>query len=610
MALNIEDYAIIGDCQTAALVGRDLSVDWLCWPRFDSPACFANLLGTSDNGRWLIEAADPAAKITRNYRGHTLILDTKIETADGVAIVTDFMPTNARDSHLVRLVRGISGSVKLRTELVIRFDYGSVVPWVRRRDDGSLQAVAGPDRVVLRAPLKLRPRGRTHFGEFVVAAGETTDFTLSYGISYEDVPKAIDPYQALEQTERGWTAWSQAAEGAGHWSEAVIRSLLTLRALIFQPSGGIVAAPTTSLPEQLGGSRNWDYRYCWLRDATFTLLALMNGGYAGEAMRWRGWLIRALGGEPALVQVLYGLGGERNIPERTLPWLAGYAGATPVRAGNAAAGQLQLDIYGEVLDALYHSRKRRLVTDAADWMLQIELLKHLEKIWALPDEGIWEVRGPSRHFTYSKVMAWVAFDRAVKSIEDFGFVGPLDHWRRLRQRIHDDVCANAFDPEQGAFTQSYGGKDLDASLLLMALVGFLPPDDRRLAGTVDAIERRLMVDGFVRRYDTQTAGDGLPVGEGAFLACSFWLVDNLVLLGRLDDARILFERLLALRNDLGLLSEEYDPSAKRLVGNFPQAFSHIALINSAYNLARAEKPAEQRSGAKAPEPRGDRFGLF
>jgi GH15 family glucan-1,4-alpha-glucosidase len=610
MAQKIEDYAIIGDCETAALVGRDLSVDWLCWPRFDSPACFANLVGTKENGRWLIAPVDSGAKITRIYRGHTLILETTIETTSGVAIVIDFMPTGAPGTHLVRLVRGISGNVRLRTELIIRFDYGSVVPWVRRRDDGSLQAIAGPHRVVLRTPVRLSPRARTHVGEFIIAAGETTDFTLSYGISYEDLPRRIDPYQALEQTERGWTTWSQPAEGAGKWSEAVIRSLLTLRALIFQPSGGIVAAPTTSLPEQLGGSRNWDYRFCWLRDATFTLLALMNGGYAHEAMRWRGWLIRALGGEPALLQVLYGLGGERNIPERTLPWLSGYDGAKPVRAGNAATGQLQLDIYGEVLDALYQSRKRRLVVDAADWMLQCELLKHLEKIWELPDEGIWEVRGPRRHFTYSKIMTWVAFDRAVKSIEEFGFVGPLDHWRRLRQRIHDDVCAKGFDPELGAFTQSYGGKELDASLLMIALAGFLPPEDDRVRGTVEAIERRLMVGGFVRRYDTQTVKDGLPGGEGVFLACSFWLVDNLVLLGRLDDAHRLFEGLLALRNDLGLLSEEYDPGAKRLVGNFPQAFSHIALINSAYNLVRAEKPAEQRSGAKVSEAGEGRFARF
>jgi GH15 family glucan-1,4-alpha-glucosidase len=601
MSQNIEDYAIIGDCETAALVGRDGSIDWLCWPRFDSPACFSSLLGGKENGRWSITPVDPGAKMSWAYRGRTLILETKIETAEGVAVVTDFMPVKGEHAHLVRLVRGISGKVKLRTELIIRFDYGAVVPWVRRRDDGSLHAVAGPDRLVLRTPIRLSPKGRTHVAEFVVAAGETVDFTLTYGISYKGVPRAIDPYSALEQTELDWTSWSQSFEGAGEWSDAVIRSLLTLRALIFAPSGGIVAAPTTSLPEQLGGARNWDYRFCWLRDATFTLLALMNAGYAEEAMRWRSWLIRALGGEPALVQVLYGLGGERHIAEHTLPWLSGYAGSKPVRIGNAAADQLQLDIYGEVLDAFYQSRKRRLVTDAADWMLQCELLKHLETIWELPDDGIWEVRGPRRHFTYSKIMTWVAFDRGVRSIEEFGFVGPLDHWRRLRQHIHDDICAKGFDKELGAFTQSYGGKELDASLLMIALVGFLPPDDTRVRGTVGAIEQRLMVDGFVRRYETQAAVDGLAGGEGVFLACSFWFVDNLVLLGRVDDARALFERLLGLRSDLGLLSEEYDSAAKRLVGNYPQAFSHIALINSACNLARVSKPAQQRSGAKVPE---------
>ncbi len=594
MTQKLEDYAIIGDCETAALVGRDGSIDWLCWPRFDSPACFSNLLGAPQNGRWLIASVDPAAKRTWSYRGHTVILETRIETADGIATVTDFMPEKADCSHLVRLVRGVSGSVKLRTEFIVRFDYGAVVPWVRRCDDGSLHAVAGPDRLVLRTPVRLRPRGRTHAAEFVITADETIDFTLSYGVSYSEIPKPIDPYAALEQTERDWTAWSQPVDGAGEWSEAVIRSLLTLRALIFRPSGGMVAAPTTSLPEQLGGSRNWDYRFCWLRDATLTLLALMNAGYAEEAKAWRAWLIRALGGEPALVQVLYGLGGERHMPESTLPWLSGYAGSKPVRIGNAAAGQLQLDIYGEVLDALYQSRKRRLVTDAADWMLQCELLKHLEGIWQLPDEGIWEVRGPRRHFTYSKIMAWVAFDRAVKSIEEFGFVGPLGHWRRLRQQIHEDVCAKGFDAELGAFTQSYGSKELDASLLMIGLVGFLPPSDKRLRGTIEAIEHRLAVDGLVRRYDTREAKDGLPDDEGVFLACSFWLVDSLTLLGRIDDARTLFERLLTLRNDLGLLSEEYDPRAQCLVGNYPQAFSHIALINSAYRLAHAARLAEQR----------------
>ncbi|MBO0734583.1 MAG: glycoside hydrolase family 15 protein [Methylocapsa sp.] len=596
MSQRLEDYAIIGDCETAALVGRDGSIDWLCWPRFDSPACFANLLGSSQNGRWLIAPLDPGAKKTWSYRGHTLILETRIETADGVATVTDFMPVKDDSSHLVRLVQGLSGSVRLRTEFVVRFDYGAVVPWVRRRDDGSLHAVAGPDRLVLRTPIRLIPRGKTHGREFTITAGETIDFTLSYGISFGHVPSPIDPRAALAETERDWNAWTRCFAGAGEWSGAVIRSLITLRALIFRPSGGIVAAPTTSLPEQLGGSRNWDYRYCWLRDATFLLFAFMNAGFSEEAKAWRAWLIRALGGEPALVHVLYGIGGERHLPELTLPWLSGYAGSKPVRIGNAASKQLQLDIYGEVLDAFYQGRKRRLVTDAADWMLQCELLKHLETIWKLPDEGIWEVRGERRHFTYSKIMAWVAFDRAIRSIEEFGFVGPFDHWSRLRQQIHDDVCAKAFDAELGSFTQSYGSKELDASLLLIGLVGFLPPSDKRLRGTVEAIQRRLVTDGFVCRYDTRAGTDGLAGGEGAFLACSFWLVDNLVLLGQLDEARGLFERLLALRNDLGLLSEEYDPRARCLVGNYPQAFSHIALINSAYNLAHAAKPAEQRSG--------------
>jgi GH15 family glucan-1,4-alpha-glucosidase len=610
MALNIEDYAIVGDCETATLIGRDGSVDWLCWPRFDSPACFANLLGARDNGRWLLAPTDPNAKVTRAYRWHTLILETTIETEGGVAVVTEFMPTKIRGSHLVRLVRGIRGSVNLRTELIIRFDYGSVVPWLRRQDDGSLHAVAGPDLLVLRTPIRLRADGRTHIAEFTATEGESIDFTLTYGVSYQDAPKAIDPYKAFEQTERTWLAWSETFQGAGPWSEVVIRSLLTLRALIFQPSGGIVAAPTTSLPERLGGSRNWDYRFCWLRDATFTLLALMNAGYANEAKNWRKWLIRALGGEPELVQILYGIGGERGVPERTLPWLSGYANSQPVRAGNAAAGQLQLDIYGEVLDAFYQSRKHRLIADAADWTLQCELLKHLETIWEQPDEGIWEVRGGRRHFTYSKIMVWVAFDRGVRSIEEFGFVGPLEHWRRLRQAIHDDICQKGFDLELGAFTQSYGAQELDASLLLMALVGFLPPDDARVRGTVEAIERCLMADGFVRRYDTRAVDDGLPEGEGAFLACSFWLVDNLVLLGRPDDARRLFKKLLALRTDLGLLAEEYDPATGRLVGNFPQAFSHIALINSAYNLTHADKPCEQRSGARTPEAEDDPSALF
>lgn len=597
MSPRIEDYALIGDCTTAALVGRDGSIDWLCWPRFDSGACFAHLLGTPDNGRWLIGAIDPHAKVTRAYGERTLTLETCIETGDGIAIVQDFMPLNMDGSHIVRLVRGVKGTVRLRTELIIRFDYGAVVPWMRRRDDGSLHAVAGPDRVVLRTPVNLQPCGRTHAGEFLVTEGETIAFTLSYARSYkEPPPQAIDPLTALAQTERTWREWSQNLEHAGPWTDVVMRSLITLRALIYQPSGAMVAAPTTSLPEYPGGNRNWDYRFCWLRDATFTLIALMSAGCEDEAKRWRTWLLRAVGGEPGLVQILYGLRGERRVTELTLPWLAGYGGAQPVRIGNAAAGQIQLDIYGEVLDVLYQSRKRGLMEDGNDWMVQHELLKHLEMVWNEPDQGIWEVRSGPQHFTYSKVMAWVAFDRAVKSIEEFGLEGPLDHWRALRQRIHDDICAKAYDPELGSFTQSYGSKDLDASLLLIALVGFLPPGDKRVIGTVEAIERDLMQDGFVLRYRSEIVSDGLPPGDSPFLACSFWLADNFVLLGRRQDAIALFERLLSVCNDLGLLAEEYDVGTQSLAGNFPQAFSHIALINTAYNLARSEKPAEQRSG--------------
>jgi GH15 family glucan-1,4-alpha-glucosidase len=467
----------------------------------------------------------------------------------------------------------------------------------RHDDDGSLHAVAGPDRLVLRTPIELTPDGRTHVGTFYVAEGETVDFTLSYAPSFQDPPPiAIDPHIALENTELTWRAWSQGLDGAGRWSEIVFRSLLTLRALIYEPTGAIVAAATTSLPEFVGGSRNWDYRFCWLRDATFTLFALMNAGCENEAKKWRTWLIRAVGGDPAQVQILYGLGGERRTTEMILPWLQGYGESQPVRIGNAAADQLQLDIYGELLDVLYQSRKRGLAPNDDDWTMQLELLKHLEMIWEEPDQGIWEPRSGPQHFTYSKVMVWVAFDRAVKSIEEFGLEGPLEHFRALRARIHKDVCTKAFDPELGTFTQSYGSKRLDASLLLVTLVGFLPPDDKRIRNTIEAIERELVQDGFVLRYRSDLGSDGLPAGEGAFLACSFWLVDNLVLLGRREDALTLFERLLRLCNDLGLLSEEYDVRNQCLVGNFPQAFSHIALVNSAYNLARSDKPAEQRSG--------------
>jgi GH15 family glucan-1,4-alpha-glucosidase len=595
MASKIEDYALVGDCETAALIGRDGSIDWLCWPRFDSGACFAALLGTANNGRWLIGAADGNARITRRYRDRTLILETDIQTADGTATVIDFMPPRGKASDVVRLVVGKRGTVTIRTELIIRFDYGSLVPWVTRIEEGSLRAIAGPDMVVLRTPAKLRGEDRKHVGEFTVSAGQTIPFVLTYRPSHLPPPKPLDPLKALAGTERFWRDWSSRAEAAGEWSEPVNRSLITLKALTYRPTGGIVAAATTSLPEQLGGSRNWDYRYCWLRDATFTLLALMNSGYYEEAKVWRAWLLRAVAGDAAQVQIMYGLTGEHRLNEWEAPWLCGFEDAQPVRIGNAAAGQVQLDVYGEVMDALYQGRSGKMEVDEAAWMVQQELLKHLETIWDRPDNGIWEVRGGPQQFTYSKVMAWVAFDRAIKSVERSGVDGPADRWRALRKTIHDEVCAQAFNSEIGAFVQSYGSKQLDASVLLIPLVGFLPPSDPRVRGTVQAVERRLMVDGFVRRYDTNVTRDGLTGNEGAFLACSFWLADNLILLGRREDARRLFERLLSLRNDVGLLSEEYDPHAKRLVGNFPQAFSHITLINTAHNLTRAEKPAEQRS---------------
>lgn len=595
MVGRLEDYALLGDCETAALVGRDGSIDWLCWPRFDSGACFAALLGARENGRWLIGAVDEQARVSRRYRDGTLILETHIETSDGAATVVDFMPLRGEASDLVRLVQGKRGTVAIRTELIIRFDYGSLIPWVTRSEDGSLTAVAGPDMVVLRTPAKLAAKGLTHVGEFTVSAGQTIPFVLTYGPSHLGPPAAVDPSAALADTEAYWRDWSRRCSRPDEWSEPVTQSLITLKALTYRPTGGLVAAATTSLPEQLGGPRNWDYRYCWLRDATFTLLALMNAGYFEEAEAWRSWLLRAVAGAPAQAQIMYGLSGERRLPEWEAPWLGGYEGARPVRVGNAAAEQLQLDVYGEVLDALYHARSGKLKADAAGWMLQRELLKHLEAIWDQPDEGIWEVRGGRRHFTTSKVMAWVAFDRAIRMVETFAMDGPVDRWRTMRQTIHDEVCERGFDADVGAFVQSYGSKQLDASVLLIPQVGFLPPSDPRIRSTVERIERHLMSDGLVMRYESGQGVDGLPGGEGAFLACSFWLADNFVLLGRKEEARRLFERLLALRNDVGLLSEEYDPKAKRLVGNFPQALSHIALVNTAHNLVMTDKPAEQRA---------------
>ncbi|MFL5332088.1 MAG: glycoside hydrolase family 15 protein [Geminicoccaceae bacterium] len=602
MASRIEDYALIGDCETAALVGRDGSIDWLCWPRFDSAACFAALLGGPEHGRWLLAPAEPAMRGTRRYRPGTLILETDFVTSAGAVTVIDFMPPRDHVSDLVRLVVGRSGRLQMRTELVLRFDYGSVVPWVSRSEDGALCAIAGPDMVVLRTSAPVRGEGMRTVGEFDVAAGETLAFTLEHSPSHLPTPPPIDAEAAVAMTDDYWQQWSGCCSSAGEWSQAVQRSLITLKALTYRPTGGIVAAPTTSLPEQLGGVRNWDYRFCWLRDATLTLLALINAGYADEAREWRNWLLRAVAGSPDQMQIMYGLAGERRLTEWEVPWLPGYEGAKPVRIGNGAHGQLQLDVYGEVMDALYQSRRAGLPEDATGWALQRALLDHLETVWREPDEGIWEVRGGRRHFTFSKVMAWVAFDRAVKSIEAFGLDGPVERWRRLRQEIHADVCRNGFDAGSNSFVQSYGSRLLDASLLQLPALGFLPPEDPRVAGTVAAIERHLLVDGLVARYDTAATPDGLPAGEGAFLACSFWLADAYVMLGRWDEGRLLFERLLALRNDVGLLAEEYDVAAGRMVGNFPQAFSHLALVNTAMNLTRASKPADERAerGTAAP----------
>ncbi|MGH7117590.1 MAG: glycoside hydrolase family 15 protein [Acetobacteraceae bacterium] len=596
MRNRIEDYALIGDCETAALVARDGSIDWLCWPRFDSGACFAALLGESGNGRWLIAPLDAPRTIRRHYQDDTLVLETEFETSEGAATLVDFMPRRDDASNVVRIVFGKRGHVRMRMELIVRFDYGSLVPWVMRRDAETLLAICGPDMVVLRTPVQLRGEDMKTIGEFTVSAGEKIPFVLGYGPSHCPPPDRLDPFQALAETASFWRTWARRFPGAGRWSEAVRRSLITLKALTYRPTGGIVAAPTTSLPERPGGARNWDYRYCWLRDATFSLLAMMNGGYYEEAEAWRGWLRRAVAGDPAQVQIMYGLGGERRLPEWEAGWLEGYEGSRPVRIGNAAAEQLQLDIYGEVMDALYHARAGGLAENGPDWSLQLELLRHLEAIWREPDEGIWEVRGGRQHFTYSKVMAWVAFDRSIRAAREFGLAGPIERWRAVRSEIHDEVCRSAFNSELGAFVQSYGSGALDASVLLMPLVGFLPPTDSRVRGTVAAIEKRLMPDGLVRRYDTGSGVDGLAGDEGAFLACSFWLADNLLLLGRRNDARRLFERLLDLGNDVGLLAEEYDPAAKRLLGNFPQALSHIALVNTAHNLYHPKRPAEQRSG--------------
>jgi GH15 family glucan-1,4-alpha-glucosidase len=596
MASLIEDYAVIGDCHTAALVARGGSIDWLCFPRFDSGACFAALLGSEDHGRWLLAPAGEMRDIRRRYRDGTLVLETDYETADGAVTLIDCMPPRSKVTDLVRIVVGKRGQVRMRMQLIIRFDYGSIIPWVRRTETG-IRAVAGPDTLILSSAVDLRNEEFRTVAEFTVSQGQRVPFVLMWHPSHEPPPAMADAEDIVAHTEQWWREWSSRCSYEGPWRENVVRSLITLKALTYAPTGGIVAAATTSLPEQLGGVRNWDYRYCWLRDATFTLYALMLGGYIDEACAWREWLLRAVAGKPSELNIMYGLAGERRLTELELPWLPGYAASAPVRIGNAACEQFQLDVYGEVMDAMHLARRAGLAPDENAWRVERALTEYLESAWSKPDNGIWEMRGPQRHFTHSKVMAWVAVDRMVKAVERFGLQGPVERWRRLRSTIHEEVCRNGFDDERNSFVQYYGGKELDASLLMIPLVGFLPARDARVRGTVEAIERDLMADGFVLRYRTKQHIDGLPPGEAAFLACSFWLADNLALLGRQEDASRLFERLLSLCNDVGLLSEGYDPGNQRMLGNFPQALSHLALVNTACNLSRDRGPATDRQSS-------------
>jgi GH15 family glucan-1,4-alpha-glucosidase len=593
MSTPIRDYALISDCRSAALVSRDGSIDWLCWPRFDSGACFAALLGTAENGRWKIAPVDSVARVARRYRDGTMILETDFETAAGAASVVDFMPPGGNTSAVIRLVIGRRGRVDFFCELVARFDYGITVPWVSRLADGALSAIAGPNFLVLRTPVSLRGADWRTLGEFSVAAGETVPFVLAHGVAYRSPPEPIDAAAALAGTEAFWREWSGRCPSIGPWTEPVKRSLLVLKSLTYEPTGGMVAAVTTSLPEQIGGTRNWDYRYCWLRDASLTLLAFMKLGYYGEARDWRDWLMRSVAGSPEQMRIMYGIAGERNLPEWELPWLPGYENSRPVRVGNAAASQLQLDVYGELADAMFAAVTGGFPPAERQLALREVMLPHVERAWKEPDSGIWEVRGPLRHFTHSKVMAWVAFDRSARMFDMSGNVGAAAHWRGVADQVHDEVCTKGFDPELGSFVQSYGSKQLDASLLQLPLVGFLPPSDPRIRGTIAAIERRLRDEsGLVRRYETASGVDGLPPGEGAFLACSFWLANNYVLQGRVAEARALFESLLDKQNDVGLLAEQYDPHTGRLLGNFPQAFSHVGLITTALYLARTEQAAQ------------------
>jgi GH15 family glucan-1,4-alpha-glucosidase len=600
LSCRIEDYGLIGDCETSALVGRDGSIDWLCWPAFDSDACFASLLGTPKHGRWLIAPVGNIARTSRRYWGDTLILETRFETSDGVVELVDFMPPRGNASDVVRLVRGARGRVKMRMQLVIRFGFGSDIPWVKKNKDGSgLLAICGQDMVVLRTPVATRGEDFTTVAEFEVGEGDIVPFVLTYGPSHLPVPVPIDPAQALRDTETFWADWCSHCTYQGEHRDLVMRSLITLKALTYAPTGGIVAAPTTSLPEKLGGARNWDYRFCWLRDATFTLLALMNSGYTGEASAWHNWLLRAVAGSPANMQIMYGIKGQRRLLEWEADWLPGYEGALPVRVGNAAHAQLQLDVYGELIDAFHQSRTAKLELDEGSWALECSVLDHLAEVWDRPDHGIWERRGDGRHYVSSKVMTWVGFDRGIKSAEQFGFKAPLEKWRVLRDAIHRDVCEKGFDREMNSFVESYGSKLLDASILMLPSVGFLPSTDPRVRGTLDAIERHMMRNGFVLRHDPREVSGEVQPAEGAFLACTLWLADAFVLAGEYDKAQTLFDRVVAVANDLGLLAEEYDTMASRQTGNFPQALTHIALINTAHNLSEAkpsaDKPVMQRS---------------
>ncbi|WP_116051134.1 glycoside hydrolase family 15 protein [Amycolatopsis palatopharyngis] len=598
MSTPLEDYALIGDTYTAALVSRDCSIDWLCLPRFDSGACFAAVLGGPEHGHWSMSPSGTGWRTERTYRGDSLVLETTFTRGDDAVRVVDCMPIRGAQPDLVRRVEGVRGNVAMRSEMVPRYDYGRIVPWFRPKGR-RLHAIAGPDHLILDADLEFDlSDAEQPVAEFTVAEGDAVDFRLTWSNpQYEDISN-LDVADIIVATEKWWQDWAGRCTYEGEYRDALVRSLVTLKALTYAPTGGMVAAPTTSLPEHLGGVRNWDYRFCWIRDATFTLLALLDAGYDEEACAWREWLVRAVAGRPEQMQIMYGVDGQRRLPELELDWLPGYEGSRPVRIGNEAARQYQLDVYGELMDALHQARAHGIPPDENAWLLQRRLMEFVELHWQDPDNGIWEVRGPRRHFTHSKMMAWTAADRAVKAVEEFGLDGPVDRWKRLRQDIFDEVCEKGYDPERNTFTQYYGSEALDASLLMMPNIGFLPATDKRVRGTVEAVEKELMQGGFVQRYSMSAATqhvDGLPEGEGAFLPCTFWLADNYILQGEVEKGRALFERMLDLRNDLGLLSEEFDPHSGRLVGNFPQALSHIPLVDTAFNLGSSRGPTQRRA---------------